>query len=136
MKWGHCAVALFFGCPAFPAIRLDGHAVAIHRPQSLLLALIVWGVGRLWRLVLLPTSPKSMGRFPGGRWHYFIPLLAFTGAKEFFHLVGGHGGELIFATTFFLARPEWAVFIRSTSARSMPCSPGIYGGKIFFYVGT
>ena len=34
---GHVAAAWAMGCPAFPAIRLDGHAAALHREQQPLL---------------------------------------------------------------------------------------------------
>ncbi len=91
-EMGHTAVAWAAGCPAFPAIRLDGHAAAIHQAQSLPLALAVWcGLGYLaWQR--------------RGAWFALpavYPLFAFTGLREFFFLCGGHLGELTFAAIFF-----------------------------------
>jgi hypothetical protein len=95
---GHTAVALLFGCPAYPAIRLDGHAVAIHRDQQpFLCALVVVGLlafawssrGRPWRLAL------ALGLLVA------YPLAAFTGIREALFLLGGHLGELAFAAYAF-----------------------------------
>lgn len=97
-EMGHCAVALFFGCFAVPAIRLDGHAAAVHSCQNTLGAIFVWAaLGVLaWRFRdrrrWLITFAVAAGLYP---------LFAFTDLKEFFHLIGGHAAELIFATIFF-----------------------------------
>jgi hypothetical protein len=95
---GHTAVAWLFGCPAFPAIRLDGHAAAIHREQMPLLCVFVIA-GLLWfawnsrerpRRLVLATACLAV-----------YPLLAFTEAHEALFLLGGHFGELAFAAYAF-----------------------------------
>ena len=96
---GHTAAAWAFGCPAVPAIRLDGHAAAFHQHQMVPLAILLWaGLGWLaWsnrgrpglRLLLFPAAA-------------LYPLVAFTSAREVVFLFAGHLGELAFATAFFL----------------------------------
>jgi hypothetical protein len=95
---GHTAAAWFLGCPAFPAIRLDGHAAALHKPQVLFIALTVWAS--------LAFATWSARRRRGwtvalGLATLIYPALAFTGAKELLHLLAGHLGELTFAAIFF-----------------------------------
>ena len=92
---GHAAAGWALGRPAYPAIRLDGHAAAVHAPQSLLLCLgwmallgaLAWGARR---------RPARLALFGGALALY--PLLAFTSASETVFLLAGHLGELVFAT--------------------------------------
>jgi hypothetical protein len=95
---GHTAAAWILGCPAFPAIRLDGHAAALHKPQVLFVALAVWGGLALctWQL-----RRHRGGMITLGLATLVYPALAFTNAKELLHLFAGHLGELTFATIFF-----------------------------------
>ena len=95
---GHTVVAWFLGSPAYPAIRLDGHAAAFHFEQSTALALLVWSglcAAAWWfredraRLVVLSAAAAV------------YPLLAFTAAGEAAHLAAGHLAELGFAAVFF-----------------------------------
>ena len=94
-EMGHAAMAWLFGSPAFPAISLEGHAVAVHSEQVLVFALLVWAglAGAAWW--------KLAGR---ARWMAIgvvalvYPALAFTQAREVLHLLAGHGAELAFAT--------------------------------------
>lgn len=95
---GHTIAAWIFGCPAYPAIRLDGHAAAFHQEQVFFICLMVWaGIGyvayhfRTNKLVLGVLSPMVL----------LYPALAFTGAREVVHLLAGHLTELVFATIFF-----------------------------------
>ena len=95
---GHCAFAWAAGCPAYPAINLGGHGVAIHGEQVAWLCLILW-----FALASLAWQSRHRRR---GLWLFgglalVYPLYAFTGLREFFFLAGGHMGELIFATVFF-----------------------------------
>ncbi len=97
-EMGHTIVAWSFGMPAFPAIRLDGHAASQHREQ---IPLLCWalciGLGALaWQLRHLRIPAIAIGLAA-----LLYPLLAFTGAKEVFFLVGGHLGELAMATVCF-----------------------------------
>ena len=97
-EMGHSAVAWFFGSPAFPAIRLDGHAVALARPQMLALALVVWAV-----LALVTWQCRGRrGWLVGlGLITLLYPALAFTRARGLLHLLGGHLGELTISGVFF-----------------------------------
>jgi len=67
---GHCVAAWVFGSPAYPAIRIDGHAA---RP----------------RLTIVTAAAVVL-----------YPLLAFTQAHDLIHLLAGHLGELAFGGIF------------------------------------
>ncbi|MDZ4774601.1 MAG: hypothetical protein SGI72_15850 [Planctomycetota bacterium] len=94
-EMGHAAVAWLCGMPAIPAISLGGHAAAVHQEQSKFLVALI-AIGLVW----------AAWKFLERAWRYvaialvvvLYPLLALTDGKEFFHLVGGHGTELVFAT--------------------------------------
>jgi hypothetical protein len=93
-EMGHAAFAWLCGMPAVPAISLAGHAAAVHSEQSYFLAV----------LVLLGLGAGAWHVFTGRvRWialaliAVIYPAIAFTGAKDFFHLIAGHGAELLFA---------------------------------------
>ena len=91
---GHTAVAWLLGCPAFPGIRLDGHAAAVHREQVALLA-VAWmaglaGLAWTWR-----KRPPRLALAIAALAVY--PALAFTGAREGAFLLAGHLGEIAFA---------------------------------------
>ena len=99
-EMGHCLAAWLCGCPAFPAIRLDGHAAAIHgEPHSWLAGMIALGFlatsAHLFRsgMRVLPAFGAAIG--------LLLPLFAFTEAREVLFLSMGHGGELIFAGLCF-----------------------------------
>ncbi|MHC4550929.1 MAG: hypothetical protein ACYTEZ_19415, partial [Planctomycetota bacterium] len=95
---GHTAMAWLAGTPAYPAIRLDGHAVAVHGEQYAWLCVIVWFV-----LAYVAWQFRAHRRavWLWGGLTLVYPLFAFTGLREFFFLLGGHLGELVFATVFF-----------------------------------
>lgn len=97
-EMGHSVVGWLFGCPAFPAIRLDGHAAAMHGPQVLLLAIAMWAAlgGAAWRLRTRPRWCLAFGLLA-----LVYPAFAFTGGRELLHLLGGHLGELAIAGVFF-----------------------------------
>ena len=95
---GHCAVAWLFGLPAYPAIRLDGHAAAMHSEQRLALVLLVWG---LLAVIAWWVRARPRARLVAGGAVALYPCLAFTHAHELLHLLAGHGGELAFAGIFF-----------------------------------
>lgn len=94
-EMGHAAVAWFFGMPAVPAISLEGHAAAVHAQQQVVLVLLVWAglASAAWKW--LDGAAKWIGLALAC---VAYPLLAFTDAKDLFHLLAGHGAELVFAT--------------------------------------
>ncbi len=95
---GHCVAAWFFGLPAYPAIRIDGHAAAMHSEQKLTLVAFVWAtIGWIaWRLRARPRA-----RTIAALGFAVYPLIAFTEGHELVHLLAGHLGELTFAAVFF-----------------------------------
>jgi len=95
---GHCIAAWFFGAPAYPAIRIDGHAAAMHSDQKTILALAVLA-GLVYLTWLCRRHPIAVVLCALGTLLY--PALAFTGARELIHLVAGHVSELAFASVFF-----------------------------------
>lgn len=96
---GHCLFAWLFGHPAFPAIRLDGHAAAVHREQHLILVVLV-GAVLAWLLYLARNRRRL--RILAGVGLVLYPLLALTEGRDILHLLGGHLGELAFAGIFFV----------------------------------
>jgi hypothetical protein len=97
-EMGHCIVACFFGSMAFPAIRLDGHAMARSYDQSLWFACLIW-----FALIALVWHYRTV---KGMLWVFataavMYPLLAFTSAREVLHLLSGHTTTLVFAAIFF-----------------------------------
>ncbi len=101
---GHVAIAWFFGQPAFPAIRLDGHAVAIHRDQATILVVVV-ATALVWLTWALRRQRAAAITF--GIVAATYPVLALGGGKEVLFLLGGHLGEIVFGAIFLLrARGE------------------------------
>jgi len=94
-EMGHAAFAWLCGMPAVPAIALDGHAAAVHSEQSLfLVALIALGLGAgAWNVFTGRVRWIALALLA-----IVYPAIALTSAKELFHLLAGHGGELAFAT--------------------------------------
>jgi hypothetical protein len=94
-EMGHCAAAWLCGLPAFPAISLEGHSVAVHSDQIVPLALFI-----TFALVFFPWR-KLEGRT---RWIVcgsivlLHPLLCFTRASEVLFLCAGHLTEYGFAS--------------------------------------
>ncbi len=95
---GHTLVAWFFGMPAFPAIRIDGHAASQHRPQIVFMAWAIWiGLGLLaWSLRRHKAAAISVAVVA-----LLYPFFAFSSTKELLQLIGGHLGELAMATICF-----------------------------------
>jgi hypothetical protein len=128
---GHTVSALLMGSAAWPAIRLDGHAAAFHREQSVVLAVLVWaGIAVLaWRL-------RGRRRL---RWVLLVavalyPAFAFTGAREVLHLSAGHLGELAFATVF-LWRARTGGFTKGAAERVLYAGLGLLwvGGNLLLF---
>jgi len=89
---GHAAAAWAMGCPSIPAIRLDGHAAAVHGEQSKVFALVVLaGLGYwAWRRRSIALGAVAL----------VYPILAFTGVRDGFFLLAGHLGEITFGAVF------------------------------------
>lgn len=117
---GHCVAAWFFGCPAFPSIRLDGHAWATHQDQVVPLAFLFWGALAylVWRWRREKTLAFTLGAVVA-----VYPLFAFTGGREFLFLVSGHLGELAFAVICFW-RAITGGFTRSRAERGLYATVG------------
>jgi hypothetical protein len=90
---GHCAAAWAMGCPSIPAIRLDGHAAAVHGEQSkVFAAAVLAGLAYYaWRRRSLALGALALA----------YPLLAFTGARDGLFLLAGHLSEIAFGGVFF-----------------------------------
>jgi hypothetical protein len=111
---GHAALSWALGCPAFPAIRIDGHAAAVHGEQSRLLCALVLGalVAATWACRRRPVLRVALGATAVA-----YPFLALSHAREVVFLAGGHLGELAFATVF-LARCLGGGFTGSGAERA------------------
>ena len=95
---GHCVMAWFFGLPAYPAIRLDGHAAAMHSEQKITLVAFVWA---LIGWIAWHVRDRRRARWIAAAAFGIYPLLAFSEGHELLHLLAGHGAELAFAGIFF-----------------------------------
>ncbi|MCE9638237.1 MAG: hypothetical protein K8T90_21245 [Planctomycetes bacterium] len=97
-EMGHTAVAWLMGCSAFPAIRLDGHAATPTAEQSRVAAYGMWialaaGSTWLWR-----TERKRTALLVAAAVIAY-PMIALDPVRRpLAHLLGGHLGELAFAT--------------------------------------
>ena len=123
---GHTVAALVVGCSAVPAIRLDGHAATTHGPQARVLAFATWAaLGFLaWKL-----RRRRLARIALACGIVIYPAIAFTEYKEAWHLLGGHLGEIAFATLFFW-RALSGGFTQSHSERIT------YACVAWFFVGS
>lgn len=90
---GHCAAAWAMGCPSIPAIRLDGHAAALHGEQSkVFAACVLAGLAYYaWRRRSIPLGALALA----------YPVVAFTGAREWLFLLAGHLAEIATGGVFF-----------------------------------
>jgi hypothetical protein len=90
---GHCAAAWAAGCPSIPAIRLDGHAAAVHGEQSTIFAggVLIGLAYYAWRKRSIPLGAIAL----------VYPLLAFTGLRDWIFLLAGHLSEIAFGGVFF-----------------------------------
>lgn len=119
---GHAALSWLLGCPAVPAIRLDGHAAAVHGEQvpwlaGAVLALLAWCT---WRARSRPPAAVLWGVAA-----LAYPALAFTDAREALFLAAGHLGEIGFAT-FLLSRSQSGGFTGSQPERVTHAAIGLF----------
>lgn len=132
-EMGHAAISWFCGMPAIPAISLAGHAAAVHQEQSVVLALAI------------PCALAAAAwHFLEGRARWIAigfvtvlyPVIAFTGVKEFLHLLAGHGGELAFATLCLWKALDGG-FTESKAERALYGTVGWYllGNNAFMCLG-
>jgi len=92
---GHCLFGWLMGQPAYPAISLQGHAVAIHQGQSTILALGICSGLAIAAWTLRARRGLAIAFAIAA---VVQPMLAFTQGKEVLFLLGGHLGELGMAT--------------------------------------
>ena len=110
---GHCIVAWTFGAPAYPAIRIDGHAAAIHGDQKVFLVGVVWLI-LLWVGWSVRHRPRL--RIVLAVALVLHPLMAFSKSHDILHLLAGHMTELAFAGLAF-HRAFSGGFTESTAER-------------------
>ncbi len=115
-EMGHSAMAWACGMPAFPAIRLDGHAAAVHSAQEpWLVFAIAAGLGALaWHR----RHESKAQAIACGVLAVVVPMIAFSHRwRELAFLLMGHGGELVFA--FLALLRAAAVHARGTLERGL-----------------
>lgn len=95
---GHTVVAWVFGMPAYPAIRLDGHAASMHQEQKLVLVVALWVGLACWCWRRRHSRRVRPWLIVAA---LLYPALALTRGRELLQLLGGHLGELAFATICF-----------------------------------
>ncbi len=96
---GHAAMGWLLGCPTVPAIRIDGHAAAIHgEPSMLLRGMVMVALAAL----LVRFRARPVGRVALGLALLCYPAIAYTETREVAFLVAGHLGEAGFATVLLL----------------------------------
>jgi len=98
-EMGHSVAGILAGIPTFPAIRLDGHAMAMSGEQSFPLLCMVWG-GLGYGVWFLRDRPVFS--IPLAGLLLFSPIVAYTDLTDPWILVMGHGGELVFAILCFV----------------------------------
>jgi hypothetical protein len=96
-EMGHVLVSWFCGQAAVPAIRLDGHAAAIHKEQEMVFVVAI-GAALGWLTWALRRHPRW--RVTAGVVTLLYPLLALTRAREVVFLLAGHGGEITIGAIF------------------------------------
>ena len=134
---GHAAVAILMGMPSFPAIRLDGHAAAVSRPQEFFLLAFFLAVHAYFIYKIRDVK----------MWPWFFGVLFVVhlicgfseGPREIVHLYAGQFGELFFAG-IFLFRGWTGGFTETPSERPLYAALGwvfvfenimLAGGLIF-----
>jgi len=98
-EMGHATVGCLLGHPSTPAISLRGEAwtgIAMLRPWLVWVMTIGFAFGA-WYMRRRPITCITLGVTAA-----LIPLAAFTMASSILISVGGHAGELAFATYCFM----------------------------------
>lgn len=121
-EMGHVLVSWFFGQAAVPAIRLDGHAAAIHKDQEMLFVVAI-GAALGWVTWALRRHPRWM--VAAGLVTLLYPLLALTRAREVLFLLAGHGGEIAIGAVF-LWRARGDGFTGTLAERLMYATTGFF----------
>ena len=125
---GHSAVAWFFGSPSVPAIRLDGHAAAVHGDQMVgLVVLIAAGLAASIVRAARPKDRKVAAAVAAGLVGLYLAV-ALTPVRGYLFLLGGHGGELAIGG-IFLVRCATGGFTESRAER------GLYGVLGWYLIG-
>lgn len=122
-EMGHSAAAILAGVPSFPAIRLDGHAMAMSGEQNYALLGLVWG-GLAYGAWYLRDRPIYAA--PLAALLVFSPIVAFTPLTDPWILVMGHGGELVFAAMCFVRVMTGGSFSRGEIERVLYSVLGWY----------
>lgn len=97
-EMGHAAVAWLMGCSAVPAIRLDGHAATVTAEQNRVAAYGMWIALAAVSTWLWRTDRKRTAVVVAAAVIAY-PMIALDPVRRpLAHLLGGHLGELAFAT--------------------------------------
>jgi hypothetical protein len=120
---GHSLAAWITGCPAFPAIRLDGHAAAVHRDPVALLQ-VVWAIALVAACWACRASPRR-ARIVGGVASLWALVTFAEAPREAFFLWAGHLGELAFAG-YALVQATRGGFSGSLAERCTHAAAGAY----------
>ena len=119
---GHVAISWFFGQAAVPAIRLDGHAAAVHGQQATIFVVAITA-GLLWLTWALRRHRVLCAIV--GVVALAYPWLAMSRTKEVLFLLGGHLGEIAFGSVF-LWRARGDGFTGSRAERITYAATGAY----------
>ncbi|MGE0193830.1 MAG: hypothetical protein AB7T63_17535 [Planctomycetota bacterium] len=119
---GHVAISWFFGQAAVPAIRLDGHAAAVHGEQATVFVVAITA-GLVWLTWALRRQRVLCAVV--GVVTLLYPWLALGRAKEVLFLLGGHLGEIAFGSVF-LWRARGDGFTGSRAERITYAATGAY----------
>lgn len=118
---GHSAIAILFGMPSYPAIRLDGHAAAVHQEQIFILFVFMLAV-HAWYIYKIHAH-RNLLIFFSLLFLVHVVCGFFAGPQRIVHLYAGQFGELFFAA-IFLFRSWTGGFTESNAERPLYAALG------------
>ncbi len=124
---GHTLFAWSVGCPALPALSLQGHGAAtIHYTQSRVFCFMVWAALGWLAWYVFRNTPDKRLRTLMVVLMIAYPFLAFnTTFRQMGHLLSGHLGELLVAG-IFLWRARTGLFTDNELERLLYACVGWY----------
>lgn len=133
-EMGHSAMGWIFGCAAYPAIRLDGHAAAVHREFSPALCVLWMAALAGWAWTQRASRARVTLAVVGLA--IYAPLAFTSSFREGAFLIAGHLGELAFAA-FALHQALDGGFSGTLAERVAHAAVGAYlvGKDLVFSIG-